>query len=212
MGGTSRRGTGVGGGLLLSALAVAAALVVAPCVRAADVYVSTLPDGTVRYANQQLDASYTLLFTDSAAPRAIGRQPQYAADAQQLRPLIHELAIRHDIRPELVEAVVAIESGFNRRAVSPKGALGPMQLMPATGRRYGLVESHQFHLPHQNIDAGIRHLKDLLARHNGNLALALAAYNAGSGAVQKHGDRIPPYPETMLYVPAVLGRAAAAQP
>lgn len=214
MGGTSRQGTGIGGGfgLLLAALAAAAALGISPSVIAADVYASTLPDGTVRYASQRLDASYALLFTDTVPSPSAGRAVRYAADAQQLRPLIHELAAFHGIAVELVEAVVAIESRFNARAVSPKGARGPMQLMPATGRRYGLVEPRQFHVPQQNIDAGIRHLKDLLARHDGNLVLALAAYNAGSGAVRKHGDRIPPYPETMLYVPAVLGRAAAAKP
>jgi soluble lytic murein transglycosylase-like protein len=107
-----------------------------------------------------------------------------------------------------VEAVVAVESGFDARAVSPKGARGAMQLMPETGRRYGLKGPGDFDLAERNIEAGVRHLKDLIAAHQGNVALALAAYNAGPRAVARHGQRIPPYPETMLYVPAVLSRAA----
>jgi soluble lytic murein transglycosylase-like protein len=81
-----------------------------------------------------------------------------------------------------------------------------MQLMPATAARYGVTDPGD---PAQNIDAGVRHLKDLLnVQHQGNVALALAAYNAGQGAVARHGGRIPPYRETMLYVPAVLAAAA----
>jgi soluble lytic murein transglycosylase-like protein len=217
MRGTSRQGTGVRGGTrwLAATWAGAVSFAFASGVHAADVYASVAADGTVSYANQALDPSYTLLFTDGTPgelPRAIPKPPKASPQAVRMRGLIAELARVHGVPTALVEAVVAVESGFDARAVSSKGARGPMQLMPATGRRYGLLEPGQFHLPQQNIDAGIRHLKDLLARHNGNLALALAAYNAGSGAVQKHGDRIPPYPETMLYVPAVLGRAAAAQP
>jgi soluble lytic murein transglycosylase-like protein len=84
-----------------------------------------------------------------------------------------------------------------------------MQLMPATGERYGLTGSHSWRDPERNIDAGVRHLKDLLSQHQGNVALALAAYNAGAGAVSRHHARIPPYRETMLYVPAVLAKSAA---
>ncbi len=80
-----------------------------------------------------------------------------------------------------------------------------MQLMPATAARYGVTDAGD---AAQNIDAGVRHLRDLLNAHQGNVALALAAYNAGQGAVAKHRGRIPPYPETMLYVPAVLAAAA----
>lgn len=85
-----------------------------------------------------------------------------------------------------------------------------MQLMPATAARYGLSGPDTWRDPERNIDAGARHLKDLLVQHQGNLALALAAYNAGPGAVARHRGRIPPYRETMLYVPAVLARFAAA--
>lgn len=198
-----------------SAASVAATVfcIASAACQATDVYISTGPDGSARYATQALDASYSLFLRDS--PPALGRAKppaQPPGDARRLRPLIAQLAQRHDVPQALVEAVVAVESSFNARAVSSKGARGAMQLMPATGRRYGLVEQRQFDSPHDNIDAGVRHLKELLARHDGNVALALAAYNAGSGAVSRHGNRIPPYPETMLYVPAVLGRAAAGQP
>lgn len=84
-----------------------------------------------------------------------------------------------------------------------------MQLMPATGERYGLTGAHSWRDPERNIDAGVRHLKDLLSQHQGNVALALAAYNAGAGAVSRHQARIPPYRETMLYVPAVLAKSAS---
>ena len=83
-----------------------------------------------------------------------------------------------------------------------------MQLMPAVAARYGLGAPDAWRDAERNIDAGARHLKDLLARYEGNVPLALAAYNAGAGAVSRHRDRIPPYRETMLYVPAVLARSA----
>lgn len=178
--------------------------------QAAEVYASHGADGSVRYASQRVDASYVLLFSEPsapAAPVAATPPPRASARAQQLRPLIEQAAARHGLPAALVEAVVAVESGFNTQAVSPKGARGPMQLMPATARQYGLADRRQLHEPAQNVDAGARHLKELLDRHQGNVALALAAYNAGAGAVQRHGGRIPPYAETMLYVPAVLSRS-----
>lgn len=217
MGGSMSQNNGSRGGIcsLLAAYVAATAGIVCPVAsHGADVYASTSADGSIRYATQPLDPSYTLLFTDTAGSTAalpVSRKVRHAAGAQQLRLLISESARRHDLPVSLVQAIVAIESGFNAGAVSQKGARGAMQLMPATARRYGLLELRQLESPRENIDAGVRHLKELLARHHGNVALALAAYNAGSGAVQRHGNRIPPFPETMLYVPAVLGRAAADQ-
>ncbi len=175
------------------------------------VYVSYSADGVPCYASQRLDASYRLFIRgdEVPAPRpASVRRPGSEGSAlgrQQLTPLIEHYARVHDVPPQLVAAVVRVESGFNARAVSPKGATGAMQLMPATAARYGVTNLED---PAQNIEAGVRHLKDLLNRHQGNVALALAAYNAGQGAVDKHGGRIPPYRETMLYVPAVLAAAA----
>ena len=106
-------------------------------------------------------------------------------------------------------ALIETESNFDAASVSRMGARGLMQLMPATGRQYGLRGTSEFHDPVRNIDAGVRYLRDLLRQAGDNTALALAMYNAGGGKVARHGERIPPFRETMIYVPTVLGRAAA---
>ncbi len=175
------------------------------------VFVSYAVDDVPRYASERLDGSYRLFIRGQEVPEARRRASSPVArtsDRQgqrQLTPLIEHYARVHRVAPELVAAVVSVESGFNAAAVSPKGALGAMQLMPATAARYGVTNAAD---AAQNIDAGVRHLKDLLDLHRGNVALALAAYNAGQGAVARHDGRIPPYRETMLYVPAVLAAAA----
>jgi len=175
------------------------------------VFVSYAVDGSPRYASQRLDASYrvfirgeTVRQKSSTAP-GTGSRASRQQGRQNLTPLIEHFARLHQVEPQLVAAVVAVESGFDPAAVSPKGATGAMQLMPATAARYGVTNRAD---PAQNIDAGVHHLKDLLHLHGGNVALALAAYNAGQGAVARNGGRIPPYRETMLYVPAVLSAAA----
>jgi soluble lytic murein transglycosylase-like protein len=113
-------------------------------------------------------------------------------------PIIRRLAAAHGVDAALVRAVIQVESAFEPRARSNRGAVGLMQVMPATARQYGIRNPYD---PSANIEAGVRHLHTLLARFP--LALALAAYNAGEGAVQKfHG--IPPYPETRAYVARVL--------
>jgi soluble lytic murein transglycosylase-like protein len=177
----------------------------------ADVYRSESADGVVRFATQPLDDSYVLFLRDPARVAAPDAPPSAAPAAMTARqaalePHIASLARKHGVDAALVRAVIEVESGFNPKAVSKKGAVGAMQLMPATGARYGVTQRED---PAQNIDGGIRYLKDLLARHDGNVALALAAYNAGEGAVARHGKSIPPYKETMLYVPAVLARMQA---
>ena len=113
-----------------------------------------------------------------------------------LRALVDTIAQTHGVDPALVRAVMKTESNFNRYAVSPKGALGLMQLIPATGRRYGVRD---FFDPQQNVDGGVRYLKFLLEKFKGNIDLSLAAYNAGENLVQRLG-RIPPIPETTNYV------------
>lgn len=122
---------------------------------------------------------------------------------------IYESARRHGLNPTLVAAVVQAESRFNARAVSKKGARGLMQLMPSTGRRLGFGPAELYE-PEKNLDAGARYLRQLLDRF-GELDLALAAYNAGEGAVERHGG-VPPYRETRSYVQkiyAALGLLAS---
>lgn len=217
---TSRRAAGPAaiqsGDLVIAAATLGALLLLGGLLPTAafavgNVYVSYAADGTPSYASQRLDSTYRLFIRAEAPPISRGRPiargsgESLAQDRAQLVPLIEHYARLHQVTPALVAAVVGVESGFNASAVSPKGAQGAMQLMPATAARYGVNNPGD---PAQNIDAGVRHLKDLLNEHQGNVALALAAYNAGQGAVARHGGRIPPYRETMLYVPAVLAAAA----
>lgn len=119
--------------------------------------------------------------------------------------LVRAAAQRHQLEPALLHAVIAQESGYQAGAVSQAGAQGLMQLMPATAARFGVRDSHA---PAQNIEAGARYLRLLLNRYQQNLDLALAAYNAGEGAVDAHGRNIPPYAETRRYVPRVKDRYA----
>ncbi|PFH20996.1 MULTISPECIES: lytic transglycosylase domain-containing protein [Burkholderia] len=117
-------------------------------------------------------------------------------------PLIGVAAADAQVDPALVAAVIAVESGFNDRALSPKGARGLMQLMPSTALRFGVSDATD---PVQNVVAGTRYLGSLIRRFSGNVPYALAAYNAGEKAVTTYGG-VPPYAETQAYVPQVLAR------
>lgn len=123
---------------------------------------------------------------------------------------IHRAAQRHGVAPELVAAVVRAESAFDVRAVSVKGARGLMQLMPATARRFGVPEERIFD-PAANLDAGTRYLAWLLERFQGRLSLALAAYNAGEGTVDRYGG-VPPFRETRGYIQRIYATLGLAQP
>jgi soluble lytic murein transglycosylase-like protein len=116
---------------------------------------------------------------------------------------IRSAARKFGVDEALIRAVIHVESGFNPTAVSPKGATGLMQLMPGTARRFGVANARD---PLQNIQGGTNYLRVLLDLFDGDLRLALAAYNAGEGAVLKYNRRIPPYTETQDYVQLVIGR------
>jgi soluble lytic murein transglycosylase-like protein len=111
--------------------------------------------------------------------------------------LIAQHATQHALSPDFVRAVIQAESAFNPHARSPKGAMGLMQLMPSTAAEYRVTNAYD---PAQNIRAGVAYLKSLMTRFNDNVSLALAAYNAGPGAVEKYGNTVPPYKETRSYV------------
>ena len=114
--------------------------------------------------------------------------------------IINEVSNKYDVDPKLIEALVKQESGFNPNAKSKAGALGLMQLMPATAKGLGVTDPMD---PRQNIEGGVKYVKSMLDRFNGNIILALAAYNAGPNAVRKY-DGVPPYKETQNYVRSIL--------
>ena len=132
---------------------------------------------------------------------AAASAPLEAAVAGPFSEIIDRVAAEQDVPVKLVRAVIQVESAYNVRARSPKGAMGLMQLMPATARQYAVADPYD---PASNIEAGIKHLKSLLQHMP--VALALAAYNAGEAAVQRFNG-IPPYPETRNYVSRILAIA-----
>jgi soluble lytic murein transglycosylase-like protein len=157
--------------------------------------------GTVHLTNVPADPRYRGL------PGSPHREP--AGPARAARPYestVREAAVRHAVSPTLVDAVIRVESGYDPTAVSPKGASGLMQLMPGTAARLGVADRFD---PRESIGGGVRHLRHLLDRYRGDVALALAAYNAGERAVDNHRG-IPPYPETTRYVRMVLQQAGLA--
>jgi soluble lytic murein transglycosylase-like protein len=116
---------------------------------------------------------------------------------------IYEIASRYSLNPHLVAAMIHVESAFNPRAMSRKGACGLMQLLPDTARRFGVGKREIFD-PNKNLEAGVRYIKWLSDRFNGDPVRVLAAYNAGEGAVERHGG-VPPYQETQNYVRRIFG-------
>lgn len=194
--------------------AVLAALCQAPA--RADLYGYVDERGVAHLSNVPLDHRYFLFRRDrpdtalpgknsviinvpAAAPRRTTRINP--AQRKQYASIVAAAARQHKLSPALLHAVITVESGYNPKARSPKGASGLMQLMPATAERYDVTDIWD---PKQNVDGGARYLRDLLTLFDNDLSLALAAYNAGEGAVIQHGNRIPPYPETRSYVPKVL--------
>ncbi|MCW9023382.1 MAG: lytic transglycosylase domain-containing protein [Gammaproteobacteria bacterium] len=169
-------------------------------------YLYQLPDGSRTVSDRLLYGKEYKLIRKSENVSGIGRmvagayQPAAGENVKRFESLIERVAERHEVDTALVKAVIHTESYFNPNATSRKGASGLMQLMPQTARRYGVIDLYS---PQQNIDAGVRYLRDLLQRYDHRLHLVLAAYNAGEGAVDKYKG-IPPYKETQRYVKKVM--------
>ena len=158
----------------------------------------TEADGTVHFTNAPTDPRYQRMGFTTGTQAGFLRLPQ--GDTGPYVQEIRDAAERYGVPIKLVSAVIRAESGFNPRAVSPKGAQGLMQLMPTTAATLGVRNSFD---PRQNIEGGVRHLRSLIDRFPNRLALAIAAYNAGEKAVVQYGG-IPPYAETQDYVSKVL--------
>lgn len=176
-----------------------------PTLSLADIYAFLDENGIAHFSNAPEDERYQLFKKGGAvnADAAAEAQPDLTLriPTQQFMQLVKRAALTSQMEPALLHAVIAAESGYNSTALSPKGATGLMQLMPETGKRYGVSNLLD---PAQNILGGARYLRDLMRLFKNDMNLVLAAYNAGEGAVIKHGYKIPPYRETMLYVPKVL--------
>jgi soluble lytic murein transglycosylase-like protein len=172
----------------------------------AQIYAWRDVNGTLVVSDRKLDeGAMTYVVPEAPGIRATRTAtPEYSSVYDSL---VQEHASRHALRPELVRAVIQVESGFNPRARSPKGAMGLMQLMPATAKRLGVSNAYD---PAENIRGGCKYLRQLLDRYDGDEQLALAAYNAGEGAVDRHGRNIPPFQETREYVKKV-GRISDVQ-
>lgn len=180
--------------LLLAAVLLASGV---SAVNGEDIYGYTDDQGVLHLTNVPSGGRpYRLLLRSREALPA----PPAGAVALGARPFAGEItaaASRFRLDPALLHAVITVESGYNPDAVSPKGAMGLMQLIPDTARRYGVANPRA---PEENLRGGAQYLRDLLTLFDDNLQLALAAYNAGEQAVLRHGSRIPPFPETRDYV------------
>ncbi|VVE68072.1 lytic transglycosylase [Pandoraea captiosa] len=210
----------------LAGPALAAMLLAATPLAHAELYGYVDENGVAHLAARKLDARYRLVVGNGAsvdlrANRQQGvvsgadRSRLYDALARhpnlkKLAPVIAQAAQKFHVDAALLKAVIAAESGFDSAAVSPKGAVGLMQVLPATGERYGVradarrTVADKLADPRTNVLTGARYLRDLQARYPDRLELVLASYNAGEGAVARHDDQIPPYAETRDYVAAVL--------
>lgn len=167
----------------------------------ADIFKYVSPDGRVYYTDEPKKGfDYRLIIR--TRPRTYARDVKFmSGNKLKYIDMIAKAAAKHQMDPKLLHAVIQAESAYNANAVSSAGAVGLMQLMPGTARRYGVSDRRD---AEQNIDGGTRYLKDLLAMFNSNLKLAVAGYNAGEGAVMKYNNTVPPYPETRNYVQTVL--------
>ncbi len=187
--------------LLVSALAACLLGMAAPA--RAQIYVSRDAAGTLVLSDRPVDGAISSYAVRNSAVRTTRAVP--AETGALYDEIIESAAATHGVRPELVRAVIQVESGFNPRARSHKGAMGLMQLMPQTAAGLGVENPWD---PVQNIEGGVAYLGSLI-REFGDEVLALAAYNAGPGAVNRYGQRVPPYRETREYVQKITRRTEA---
>lgn len=190
---------------------VVAGFIAAPGPAQAQIYSWRDAQGTLVLSNRQSGPHAKPFETQSRVEATTGG-PAQPRRVSEYDDAIAEHSAAHGVRAELVRAVIQQESNFNPRARSSKGAMGLMQLMPATAAELGVLNPFN---AWENIRGGIKYLRRLLTRYDNNEALALAAYNAGPGAVDRYGSQVPPYRETREYVKRILGSrpsAAVAKP
>jgi soluble lytic murein transglycosylase-like protein len=175
----------------------------------ADIYKFVDSDGRVYYTDEPRHSLYKRIIRTNPHPQRsrygnfdpVKFHAYSGAKKKQYMELINQAANRHRVDAKLVHAVIQTESAYNSNAISSAGAVGLMQLMPDTARRFGVTDRND---PDQNVEGGTRYLRHLIDMFNPNLDLAVAAYNAGENAVIKYNNSIPPYPETQNYVKQVL--------
>ncbi len=194
----------------LFALLLCAANLTAGAAVAGDIFYRQDPGQSLVISNVPESEGFILLLAAPPQEAAAAARPA-PADARLRAGLmdrarnyvgwVDEAARASQVDARLLHAVIAAESGYNPAARSPKGAIGLMQLLPATARRYGVADSYD---AQQNIQGGARYLADLLRMFHNDTQLALVAYNAGENAVWRYGAKVPPYRETQAYVPRVL--------
>jgi soluble lytic murein transglycosylase-like protein len=189
--------------VLKSTFLIATLLAASAAAAHSQIYTYVDADGLRHYTDVPDNNRYRLLILSPRDRTASGDRydAMLLARAGQYDSIIEKAASAASVEPNLLRAVIVVESGFNSRAVSKRGAVGLMQLMPATATRFGVSNPYD---PLQNVHAGARYLKFLIDRFGQDVRLALAAYNAGEDAVDRNGGQIPPYSETMAYVPRVL--------
>ena len=189
--------------MLRLAVLIAFSLTVSSAWANAKIYTYLDAQGQRHYTDVPDNNRYRLLVLSPQDRTASGDRYDFRllAKATQYDSIIEHAAVSAALEPNLLRAVIVVESGFNSRAVSKRGAVGLMQLMPATASRYGVFNRYD---ARQNVHGGARYLKFLIDRFGHDIRLALAAYNAGEEAVDRNGGQIPPFSETMAYVPRVL--------
>lgn len=167
----------------------------------ADIYKKRLPDGTLCFTNVPTGEDWDVYYREPKRNKYRFPRPSYdPAKKSHYDGLIHQVAVNQGVDPELVKGIVRVESAYNPLALSPKGAMGLMQLMPDTATLLGVRDPWD---PLENITGGTKYISYLLKKYDGNLTKALAAYNAGPGVVDAYGG-IPPYQETRDYVRSIL--------